>query len=336
MDLIDRYVHEVSALLPRKLRKDVATELRSTLEETLEGRHERYPEEDPEEAAVAVLKDFGPPGELAASYQPKADYLVGPTLYPAFRTTIRVCVFILVGLILLGLFTGLGEGPLPVKRLFEGLLESFDNFLTAALTLIGLVVVVFAVIERASSQPRGSAGDWDPRLLPSKDDPFRLNRVGMTLHLAALMLLFYVANFEANKLVGSFLTDGDKSGWVPFLGPGFRESLNLLNLVVVLDITLGIWVLRKGRWQSLTRWLDFGTTLLFAYFLFRLAFGPSLVEVDPQWMVQNGWSAEAAARYVNLTAETISPMLAIALKVGFLGTCIGTMVQLKKLVIGQP
>lgn len=335
MDLIDRYVHEVTSSLPRKLREDVSKELRSTLDETLEGRRDRYPAEDPEHSAVAVLKNFGPPRELAASYQPKADYLVGPTLYPAFRTTIRVCVFVLVGLILLGLFTGLGDGPLPVKRLFEGLLESFDNFLTAALTLIGLVVVVFAVIERASGQPRGSAGDWDPRSLPSKDDPYRLNRVGMTLHLAALMLLFYVANFEADRLVGSFLTDGDKSGWVPFLGPGFRESLNLLNLVIVLDITLSIWVLRKGQWQSLTRWLDLGTTLLFAYFLFRVAFGPSLVEIDPQWMMQNGWSAEAAARYVELTNETISPMLAVALKFGFLGTCIGAVVQLKNLLTGR-
>ena len=336
MELIDRYVHEVSALLPRKLRKDVATELRSTLEETLEARRDRYPAEDPEDSAVAVLKDFGPPRELASSYQPKADYLVGPTLYPAFRTTIRVCLVGLVGLILLGLFTGLGDGPLPVKRLFDSLLESFDNFLTALLTLIGLVVVVFVVIERASGESRTSGVDWDPRSLPSENDPNRVNRVAMTFRLAALMLIFYLANLESHKLVGAFLTDGDKSGWVPFLGAGFRESLNLLNLVLVLDITLGIWVLRKGRWQSLTRWLDLGTTLVFAYYLFRLAFGPSLVEVDLQWMIQNGWSAEAAARFVKLTSETISPMLPVALKLGFLGTCIGALVQLKQLLVGRP
>lgn len=336
MDLIDRYVHEVSAALPRKLRKDVSKELRSTLEETLESRQHRNPTEDPEDVAVAVLKDFGPPRELASSYQPEAKYLVGPSLFPAFRTTIRVCILVLAGLILLGLFTGLGDGPLPAKRLLLGLVESFDNFLTASLILIGLVVVVFAVIERASGESRGSALGWDPRTLPSKDDPNRINRFGMSLKLAALMLLFYLANFESHRLVGSFLTDGDKSGWVPFLGPGFRESLNLLNLVLVLDITLSIWVLRKGQWQSLTRWLDLGTTLLFAYFLFRVAFGPSLVEIDPQWMIQNGWSAEAAARYVELTNETISPMLALALKLGFLGACIGAFVQLKQLVIGKP
>jgi hypothetical protein len=335
MELIDRYVHEVSALLPRGLRQDVATELRSTLEETLEGRREQNPTESSEDAVVAILRDFGPPSELAASYHPEATYLVGPSLYPAFRTTIRVCFFILIGLVLLGLFTGLGEGPLPVKRLVLGLVASFDSFLNALLTLIGLVVVVFAVVERASGQSGGSGVDWDPRTLPSKDDPNRVNRVAMAIQLAALTLLFYVANFESHRLISSFLMDGDESGWVPILGPGFRASLNWLNLVLVLDITLGIWVLRKGRWQSLTRWLDLGTTLLLAYYLFRLALGPTLVVVDPQWMIQNGWSAEAAARHVKLTNETISPALAVALKFGFLGTCIGAVVQLKNLVTGK-
>lgn len=331
MDLIDRYVHEVSASLPKKLRKDVSTELRSTLEETFESRQARNPSEDPEDVAVAVLKDFGPPRELASSYQPEPNYLVGPTLYPAFRTTIRICFFALLGLTLLGLLTGLGGGPSQVRQLFQGLVESFDNFLTAALTLIGLVVVVFAIVEKASGESRTSGRDWDPRSLPSADDPDRVSRLAMVMKIAFLTLLFYLANFTSHRLIGSFLIVGDHSGWVPFLGTAFREHLGLLNLIIVLDITLGIWVLRKGRWQTLSRWLDLGTTLLFALLIFRLAFGPSLIEVDPQWMIQNGWSAETAARYADLAHETLAPMLAIALKLGFVGTCIGAVAQLKSI-----
>ena len=332
MDLVERYVQEVAAALPRKLREDVSKELRSTLDETLEGRLERHPEEDPEDAAVAVLKDFGPPGELASSYQPDARYLVGPTLYPAFRTTIRICLFVLVGLILLSLLTGLGGGPSQLRRLFEGLVESFDSFLTASLTLIGLVVLVFAIVERASGESRTTGRAWDPRSLPSVDDPDRVSRLRMVIKIALLTLLFYLANFTSHRLNGSFLVVGDHSGWVPFLGTAFREHLGLLNLIIVLDITLGIWVLRKGRWQTLSRWLDLGTTLLFALLIFRLAFGPSLIEVDPQWMIQNGWSAETTAKYADLAQETLAPMLAIALKLGFVGTCIGAVTQLKRIL----
>lgn len=335
MDLIDRYVHEVTAVLPRRLREDVSRELRSTLEETFESRQARNPSEDPEDVAVAVLKKFGPPRELTASYQPKARYLVGPTLYPAFRTTIRICVFALVGLIMLGLLTGLGSGPSPAKRLFQGLIESFDSFLTAALTLIGLVVVVFAIVERSSGGSRLTGSDWDPRSLPSVDDPDRVSRLGMVIKITFLTLLFYLANFGTDRWIGSFLSVGDRSGWVPFVGTPFRENLGLLNFILVLDITLGIWVLRKGRWQSLTRLMDLGTTVLFALLIFRLAFGPSLVEVDPQWMIQNGWSLETATWYAEFAEETLSPMLDIALRLGFLGTCVGAVVQLFQLVTGR-
>lgn len=335
MDLIDRYVHEVSASLPRKLRKDVSAELRSTLEETFEARQDRNPTEDAEDVAVAILRDFGPPAELAASYQPEARYLVGPGLYPAFRTTVRVCLTILVGLIALGVLTGLGPGPLQLKRLFAGLVESFDSFVTAFLTLIGLVVLVFAVVERTSGTSKASARTWDPRSLPRVDDPNRVSRVGMVIKIALVTLLFYWANFGSHDLIGSYLSVGDESGWVPFLGSAVRDNLGLLNLILVLEITLGFWVLRKGRWQALTRWLDFGTTLLFALLIFRLAFGPIVIEVDPQWMIQNGWSAETATWYAEFARETLSPLVSIALKVGFFGTCIGAVVQFMHIVFGR-
>jgi len=335
MDLIDRYVHEVSTSLPRKLRKDVSAELRSTLEETFEARQDRNPTEDAEDVAVAILRNFGPPAELAASYQPEARYLVGPGLYPAFRTTVRVCLTILVGLIALGVLTGLGPGPLQLKRLFAGLVESFDSFVTAFLTLIGLVVLVFGVVERTSGTSKASARTWDPRSLPSVDDPDRVSRVGMVIKIALVTLLFYWANFGSHDLIGSYLSVGDESGWVPFLGSAVRDNLGLLNLILVLEITLGFWVLRKGRWQALTRWMDLGTTLLFALLTFRLAFGPGVIGVDPQWMIQNGWSAETAAWYAEFARETVAPMVSIALKLGFLGTCIGAAVQLKGLLVGR-
>jgi hypothetical protein len=37
MELVDRYVHEVGRHLPRRSRNDIETELRSTIEDTLEG-----------------------------------------------------------------------------------------------------------------------------------------------------------------------------------------------------------------------------------------------------------------------------------------------------------
>ena len=82
MDLLKRYVHEVGRRLPRKQRADIEAELHSTLVDTLESRVEGEPTEQDQ---IELLKEFGPPVEVAASYRGGEQYLIGPDLYPLFR-----------------------------------------------------------------------------------------------------------------------------------------------------------------------------------------------------------------------------------------------------------
>ena len=91
MDLIERYVQEVGRRLPRKQRDDVARELRSSLEDSLENRTGVPLEQADEEQVVELLLEFGPPQEVAASYQTGPSYLVGPALYPSFIKTMKIC-----------------------------------------------------------------------------------------------------------------------------------------------------------------------------------------------------------------------------------------------------
>jgi hypothetical protein len=101
MELIDRYVHEVGRQLPRKNRTDIQAELQSTLVDTLEARVEGEPSQDDE---VELLKEFGPPQKVAASYWPEGQYLIGPRLYQLFRMVVGIAltVFVIVQLVLLG------------------------------------------------------------------------------------------------------------------------------------------------------------------------------------------------------------------------------------------
>lgn len=75
-DVIESYVADVGARLPRKQRNDVAFELRALLEEELQARAEGA-EHDPEAAeaaeaaaAMELVRDFGRPSEVAARYRP--------------------------------------------------------------------------------------------------------------------------------------------------------------------------------------------------------------------------------------------------------------------------
>ena len=95
MDLIDRYVQEVARRLPRNQREDVARELRSSLEDSLEGRSGVPLDQVDEDTAVELLLEFGSPREAAASYQPGPRYLIGPSHYPSFLKTMKIAVAIM-------------------------------------------------------------------------------------------------------------------------------------------------------------------------------------------------------------------------------------------------
>lgn len=326
MDLIDRYIEEVGRLLPRKMRADVKQELRSTLEDSLEGRLPRGEDSDTETAQVELLQELGHPEDLAASYLPEPRYLIGPSLYPGFRLTMRICLVALAVILIVGAMATIGDDSETQASLLAVVITIVDDYLATSLTVLGIVVFIFAVVERFST-PSVSAREWDPRSLPARDDPDRVSRIGQTAKLALLGLVLVVVNFYPER-IGSMLTVGEQSGWVPLLGPTFDRHLWLLNLALGLDLILNLVVWRQGRWQLKTRWLDFATTLIWVLLLYRLVTGPSIVEPDAEWMIAHGWSSEAAADYVRLIDEILSGLVAMALKIGLVGAVVGTVVQL--------
>ena len=244
MNLIDRYIEEVGRFLPRKTRSDVQRELRSTLEDSLESRLANGGDDDAETAQVALLTELGHPEELAASYLPEPRYLIGPRLYPGFQLTMRIC------LLVAGRPSCCSESwPQRVTTMDQGrvivavAVALFDDYLATALTILGIVVFIFAVIERFS-RPSGSSRAWDPRSLPEIDDSDRVGRIGQGVKLAFLGLALVVVNFFPDR-IGSFVTIGEQSGWVPLLGTAFNQHLWLLNLALGLDLFLNLVVWRR-------------------------------------------------------------------------------------------
>ena len=84
MELIDLYVAEVRKRLPLKGRDDIEAELRSTLEDMLEDRSQKAGRPADEAMTLDLLKEYGPPDKVAATYNPHP-YLIGPRLYPVLH-----------------------------------------------------------------------------------------------------------------------------------------------------------------------------------------------------------------------------------------------------------
>src|SRR5512146_73326 len=146
MELIDLYVAEVGQNLPAKGRADLEAEIRSLIEDTVEGRAQAAGRPVDEELVAEVLKEFGSPARMAASYLPPR-YLIGPRFYPTFMLVMRI-VLTLIGVVAL---VRLGVALTAPGVTFENCIATFGqslaNFMTSALVALGNIVFIFAIIE---------------------------------------------------------------------------------------------------------------------------------------------------------------------------------------------
>jgi ABC-type spermidine/putrescine transport system permease subunit II len=104
---------------------------------------------------------MGPPRDVAASYYPAGQYVVGPELYPAFLTTMKIAFTSIVGVQLVAIIASLGA-----SGTFSPL-DEIGNLLDTLPMVLGWVVLVFWLLQRGNVQP-DAEGPFDPRKLPAR------------------------------------------------------------------------------------------------------------------------------------------------------------------------
>jgi hypothetical protein len=278
MDIIDRYAHEVGQYLPHRLRADVEAELRSLLTDSVEEKALLGGVPADEGLAAKVLRDFGSPKEVAARYAPDPQYLIGPRLYPAYLTAVKVMLPILaalvVALVVGGRFKEPGEQPsLAVFARATG------RFLWSALENLGILTLIFALVERTIRQRESAGQAFDPAKLPPVDDPDRISYFGRIFALYLIAILVVAFNFFPDW-VAVFVFHGSEGTLYPLLTPGFNRYLPLLNTWWLLAFILNLAILRDGRWRRATRWADFGLEVFNAVILLLIVTGPPVFRYD--------------------------------------------------------
>ncbi len=257
MNLIDRYVREVGRHLPRKNRADIQAELQSLLVDSLEDRVEG---EASEEDMVNLLKEFGPPEKVAASYWQEGQYLVGPRLYPFFRMVVGIVliVFVAVQLVLLGIGLVFDQAALPTV----GWLTDFFGSLFSA---FGIIVLVFAVLQRLGVQPEMDEEEWDPRSLPKDDEDDPISVRGTIIETTLGLILIAVLLFLPDK-IGAFTSLGGEF----YPNPVLQTNLTLIIVAILLGIGLDLLLLWRGQWTFITRLAKIGVNLFVIFVLYQL------------------------------------------------------------------
>lgn len=278
MDIIDRYVHAVGQYLPHRLRGDVEAELRSLLAESVQERAVGSGGAATEELAAAVVREFGAPKDVAARYAPEPQYLIGPRLYPTYVTAVKIMLPVLaalvVVLVVLGRFQEPGEPPSLAV-----FVRATGRFLWGALENLGIMTLVFALVERATRQQEHVGASFDPASLPRADDPDKISYFGRIFALYVIVMLAVAFNVFPGW-VAVFVFHGNEGTWYPLLTPEFNRYLPLLNAWWLAAFVLGIAVLRDGRWRRATRWVDLGLEAANALILLLIVTGPPVFQYD--------------------------------------------------------
>jgi hypothetical protein len=329
-------VHEVGRRLPRRVRADVEAELLSLLTDALQDRRAGHGAEDQaaiEALQVAILREFGPPAEMAAQYQPPQRYLIGPHLFDLYGIVVAAVAgsLTLAHLLLLGLVLwGQAESS---GGLLSSLLGIAGSYLNAILTAFAAVTLTFAVLERvlprAALDETEGAGEepWNPRSLPEIQDPTRIERGRLIVEIGLIGFALVVFNFLPDWVGLGFVgsVNGGPVRWhpAPLLSTAFFSAyLPLLNALWILTVGLNVVLLRQGRWQRATRLVDFLLTVFSALILYRVLAGPALL------------SAEAIPETsLHELYESILPILSSLLRVGLIVALIANAVEaVRKLI----
>ncbi|GHJ47538.1 hypothetical protein Cs7R123_48800 [Catellatospora sp. TT07R-123] len=251
-DLIDSYVSDVVAQLPRRQRDDVAAELRSLLHDELAERA-AAPGADRDALARDLLNGFGHPNEVVLRYRPARPLIDPVDTRRAVRTSvIGVAVIWAVGL------ARVLWPPVPYDH---WLLAVRDWWLGAALPALwwpGVVGVCFA----GTAWVRRRFADrlaWQPRP-PATDAVNRGGRfTAAAFAVAGTALMLWFPQF-LDLVSGGRVAQSALDAFV--YDPGFlRVRGPVLLAAVVSSIALLVAVGVRGRWERATRRLSLGLTV---------------------------------------------------------------------------
>ena len=279
MHLVERYVNEISRRLPKAKRQDISEELRSTLADALDSRSSGEPTEDD---VVAVLEELGPPEEVAASYSGDR-YLIGPQLYPQFVTTLKIAATVIAALVVLGSAGSVLRSSPGLESFGTRIAALLSGFVNSAFTSLGIVVIVFALLERLDlgGLKKRRLRRWDPRTLPVVRDADLVPRFESIAGIVFPAIFLGLLN-QFKHHIGLVVQDGgqrfqlgavsDPAGGL-LLNDVLMDNLLWINASVLLPMALSVWLFWSGRWHLVTRLLKIGCGVFGLYVTMRVCQG---------------------------------------------------------------
>lgn len=310
MNLIDKYIAEVGKHLPRRNRADIEAEIHSTLEDMLEERKQTQGQVD-DATIIALLKEYGAPRKVAESYVGPR-YLIGPRMYPFFEMVTRIVFAVLIAVTVVGLVIGLVQSSTTGSEFLKTVGNSAAGLVSGLMTAFGNIVLVFAILERVLPKTdfAKEMEDWDPKELASEPDPDRVKLGEQIFELVFLVLFLVIFNLYPEVLGFGFFDEGKWVFITPVLTKAFFSYLPWINILMVLQIGLNVYLLRQGVWNVTARIANILLELANIALAIVILQGPAIVSLKSEQLAGTPL-ADAADFFVK--GANFLPMLVLGI-----------------------
>ena len=249
-EVIETYIDDTVRLLPRRQREDVATELRSLLNEELHARAQESGRPPDESLALSLVRGYGHPNEAAARYRP-----AWTIIDPADSASFMRAAIIGVGSLLMLSALRKRQPPLP---------GTADEFVKVGImTWLGFLVVAFGAKNWICRRWPATAL-WKPR------DRDRASRVGTAV--VVPIATFFVVLYGAPTWVLDQISGGRfDTSWTAYTADFQRLRLPCFIGLMVGLLALLSFVAIQGRWRRLTRRINIGLNMALACLILTFA-----------------------------------------------------------------
>lgn len=310
MNLINRYVSEVGKNLPLlNGREDIEKELKSTLEDMLEDRAQSSGRVRDEALEIEILKEYGSPQKVAQTYNPHP-YLIGPKMFPFYLFVMKIVLTVVasVMLILAGIQAVTDTafmGADFVKIIGQGL----GSALSAAIAAFGNVTLVFVILERVLPDKEiggfDDEKDWDPASLTKEPDPDSVSRSDLIAEIVFTFVALAILNVYTDWLGMYFFSGGEQTFFIPLFTEKFFQFVPWINVTLVAQILLNIYLLRNAAWNSLTRIFNIlleAASLILTILIVRT---PGIIGITAESFTQSPFTPERVEIFQTIATLTV-------------------------------
>lgn len=282
MNLIDIYIQEVIRLLPEKNRKDIALELRSTIEDML-------PEQYSEEEVKGVLGELGNPKILANGYNDRPMYLIGPRYYDGYLTIMKIvlpiaAIISFVSLLAHQVITFNGTEAI-LNIMIHIIRDGIIAIVNVSMYTFFWITLTFLIVERvdASIEIEPKIKKWNPEDLKNipklTEKKIGDGEIVFSLFWTALWASCY---FYADHLFGVY-EKGDQG--LIFVTPALDQEVLLsywpmIIVVAILEVGLAIYKLIERKWTKKLALYNTVLQVVVTTIFIIILLNPNLFELD--------------------------------------------------------